>query len=145
MDISKPFLHCGFKAWYTDVVANGGQLSIVVNFGESKTFQIGDPETGINMFDRIIKSKKRKSMDWLGDPSCLKKLRVAISDMKPNDSLVEAPLVLRHFIGEKAQYGVGDCFFWEHRVSLETLKYSLPVLKKISFNNDTVALSDFIW
>ena len=80
MDISKPFDHESFRAWYTDVIGHGGQLSIAVKFDNETTQIMGDPKLGVDMLTGHIQKQKRASMNWLGDPSQLKKLRVPIRD-----------------------------------------------------------------
>ena len=64
--------------------------------------------------------------------------------MKQNNAQVEAPLVLRHFIGDKTPYGVGDCFLWEHKVPTKNLKYSSSILRKAKFCGENISLSDII-
>ena len=80
-------------------------------------------------------------MEWLGDPMKLGKLKMNLEDMSQNMVVNEASNVLRHFIGEKGQYGVGKCFFWDHKVPKECLRISG---KKLNLKNDKVSLSDII-
>ena len=86
----------------------------------------------------------RESFDWMPKTFNKKKLKCTISDIGVNDPQSEAPHVLRLFIGEKGQYGLGECFFWEHKTVVEDLKHSLPVLRKLKFKDDSISLSDVI-
>ena len=52
--------------------------------------------------------------------------------------------MLRLYIREKGQYGLGECFFWEHKTDVEELKHSFPVLRKLKFKENNISLSDVI-
>ena len=64
--------------------------------------------------------------------------------MKHNECAAEVPPILRHFRGQKGNYGQGDCHFWQHKVSVDTLKYSSSELKKLKFSEKNVSLSDVV-
>ena len=70
----------------------------------------GDPELGQKVLSDIMKKRNRSSMDWVKDPSSLKKLRKPLDLLGPKELVSEAPRVLKHFMDEKSKYGCGKPF-----------------------------------
>ena len=67
-------------------------------------------------------------MDWVKDPSSLKKLRKPLDLLGPMELVSEAPRVLKHFMDEKSKYGCGNCHFWDYPVKMDWLKLSQKLL-----------------
>ena len=134
-----------FLAWSRDLSDKfGAQLSVVVKFPTGDYVRHGCDEIGFDILSDILTNKKKISMDWVKDPKSLKRLKMPLSHMKQPHVLSEAPHVLRHFIGHKTKYGVGDCHFWYHEVDIINLKNSSKFLSKTTFKSGHVKLGDFI-
>ena len=145
MDNFKPFDDQSFKTWYNKVVGRGAVLAIALKFPSQTDFNyIGDAEVALKAWNETLNKKKRKSLDWMGNPSLVEKLCKPLSHMKQQDATIEAARVLRHFIGKTGQYGVGECYFWDHKIPVGALKTSIKALNKHKFNNVTVSLSDIV-
>ena len=140
-----PFEHDGIRDWCKMVNSMGGKFAIAVEFEGGNIAKLGDIDIGLNIFQNIMKTNKRKSMEWFNtDTSKLKKLKIPLSEVKQKDITVEVPYLIRHFMGEKGHYGLGECLFWEHKVPVNKLKYSNATLKKCKFLESDIAISDFI-
>ena len=121
MDIHLPFHHEKFIEWNNWIKSLGGTVYCVVNYPGKHSMSVGDPKIGGLLFGKEASKAKRRSMEWVKDPSSLQKLSRPIKGMNQKVSTLDAPKVLRHFIGEQS-YGVGECYFWDHYVPIESLK-----------------------
>ena len=142
MNLNNPFDHQGFKTFFTELINRGYKFIGVIEGADGSVRTFGDKQVGLQLLSREISNEKRKSNDWLGDPSDLKKLRVPMSQFKGNDAQTEAPAVLRHFIGKDRKYGEGNCYLWDHTVKVDSLIYSKKCLTK--FIQNYISLSDLI-
>ena len=69
MDIFKPFDDQSFKTWYNNVVGRGAVLAIALKFPSKTDFNyIGDAEVALKAWNETLNKKKRKSLDWMGNP-----------------------------------------------------------------------------
>ena len=123
MNIHLSFHHERFIDWNKTVETLGGTVYCVVDFPGKHFSSLGDPKMAGILFEKKLFKAKRRSMEWVKDPSSLPKLSRPIKGMNQKVSNLEAPKVLRHFIGDKS-YGSGECFFWNHCVPIDSLNHS---------------------
>ena len=120
MEKGSPFKTPTFKNWLNEVRPNWDRVSIVLSKG-SDYDHFGDPEMRFHVLSKVKSDKKRKSGEWIGDPSTMNKLKMPLSKMLQKDVKHHAPYILKHFHGD-AKYGAGESFFWQQRVNSIRLK-----------------------
>ena len=99
------FQHEMFKKWMEIVREKGCLFSGRIVCPNGDKYHIGDPDKELQYWDKEVSKVKRKSMDWLKDPSTLKKLETQFVALKQKQATYETPFVVRHFIGERASMG----------------------------------------
>ena len=119
-----PFEHHGFKIFFTELIDRGYKFIGVIEGADGSVRTFGDKQVGVQLLSREISIEKRKSNDWIGNPSDLKKLRVPMSQFKGNDAQTEAPAVFRHVTCKEGKCGVGNCYLWDHTLKVDSFKYS---------------------
>ena len=130
MESNSPFQDELFRMWASKWTACGFVLSVVVVKGGNYA-HYGNYEVGKSIIDKICDGKKRESMEWIGSPSKMEKLKFPLSKLKQADIIKKAPTVLRHFMCENAKYGFGECLFWDYKIKREKIKCSYKIIKKL--------------
>lgn len=143
MESNSPFQDELFRMWASKWTACGSVLSVVVVKGGNYA-HYGNYEVGKSIIDKICDGKKRESMEWIGSPSKMEKLKFPLSKLKQADIIKKAPTVLRHFMCENAKYGFGECLFWDYKIKREKIKCSYKIIKKIDSSKSELSLGDFI-
>ena len=141
-----PFKHRALvERLITKIQNDGHEVSISIKINNGSNIHFGNAAVGLEVCKQVADGEKRESGEWIKNPNDLKKLKIPLSLMKQKDVVTEAPNVLRHFIGPKAKYGEGNCFFWTQKVNVNDLKICLKeFLRKSSFNGDMISLNDII-
>ena len=148
--LKNSFMHDECKAWMVKLHEVQARVCSVVQLANGRIEVIGDPKWGIQKLNEFVTSERRASMDWvpeIGDLELMDKpMRKIINDHNAMKKF--AARTLRHFIGTKVRYGTGECLLWEHRVPVDSLRYSGKVLKKKVKSpfitlDDVIAWTDF--
>ena len=139
--IKDTFKNKGFQDWAKKLHDMGAKISVSVKFNTGEYAHFGSSDIGSEVSRRVSEKLKRNSREWIKNPCNLKKLNIPLSYMKQKNVRYEAPFILKHFQGENSKNGVGDSFFWSHKVNVKNLPISAKALK---FESEMISLSDFI-
>ena len=80
MESFRPFTSPLFQAWIRECEKKQYRVSVVVT-KMSNYAHFGDLETGLDILNKIKSEKKRKSLDWIGNPSTVKELKCPLNKM----------------------------------------------------------------
>ena len=144
MNQTSLFNHEYFKNWQTLVTKNGGKFSGRIVFPSGHSYHVGDPKIELQYWENEVQKIKRKSLDSIREPTTLKKLETPFCEIKQKQATYDAPFVVRHFIGDNGRYGEGECFFWEHKLPLDSLQYTKSIVTKVMKDIEFISVSDIM-
>ena len=105
---------------------------------------VSDCDKAVEVFKKAKLVKKRISGDWIPKLGInLQKNSLGTYFMKLSTVITEFRAIIRHFIGKSGQFGKdenGQCF-WDTSVSVQSLTYSVPVLKRVKYRDPCICLS----
>ena len=144
MNIVNPFMESDFKSWVLKF-CDQARVAYIVQFNDGRTKVCGNPAWAVKALTDQLNATRRKSMDWVPSVENLTLMELPLGDIKMKTPMMKrhAALVLRHFIGQKTQYGSGECMLWEHQVKVDSLKYSKEMLAT-KWDGPILSLQDII-